>query len=351
VTLDPDKLAEHDLRPVRTLLLESGYRTKTLAARLGLDDPETLLADTARNSLMYCDSLGSSPPAILGRLFLLCAPVPIPVFSKLTKPLIRALYEYELVRVDTDGRHVVANVTITEADGHYYIADRLFENKSGSIHVTISSDMCMPPHASSFELSRIISKALPGSTVLDVGCGSGYLSLPLAVSTELVTGIDTSSRAVAFSRANASLNGLHARFIHQGWEQYDLPEQYDLILYNSPDGGAAFDFINNGLTRFLRPSGRAHVRLVCDVLAEDDDVTSAVRRITTIGPQFAVRIHVPSDSLYSLNREVIAQGSRPSRTLLVDRHSDWQAYLDSLRSRGVVEVASIVLDITGNDGR
>jgi SAM-dependent methyltransferase len=345
VTFDPEQLAKHDLRPLRELLLDAGYRTETLAKQLKLH-PKMLLADTARNSLIHGDSLGSSPSAVLGRLFLLCAPVPVPEVRKLSNSLIQTLYGYDLVRADAAGRHVVGNVTITEVDGFYYVADRLFENTSGAVGVTISSDVCMPPHASSFELAKAISVVSPDSSVLDVGCGSGCLSLPLTASAGLVTGIDTSSRAVAFSRANASCNGVTARFEHVGWEKFDSPEQYDLILYNSPDERAAFDFVNNGLPRLLRHGGRAQVRLVCDIHAEDRDVQGAVSRMTSVGPQFDVRILAPDDSLFSLSRDVLARGGRPARTLLVERHSEWHAYVDSLRRRGVVEVASIILDIT-----
>jgi SAM-dependent methyltransferase len=350
VTFDPNRLAEHDLRPLGVLLLDAGYRTRTLAESLKLADAEALLADAARNSFIHCDSLGTSPPAILGRLFLLCAPVPVPIFGKLPGSLMQALYEYGLVQIDADGRHVVGKVSITEVDGYYFLADRLFENRFGDICVTISADICMPPHASSFELSKAIARVPCGLKLLDIGCGSGCLSLPLAGSADLVTGIDISSRAVAFARANASLNGARARFAHADWEQFDSQEHYDQVFFNSPDAGEAFRFVNNGIPRFLRRSGRAQVWLNCEVLAEDGDIQGTVHRMSAIEQQFDVRILVNDGSPFSLNREALAQGKRPPRTLLVEHSSEWREYVDSLRSRDVVEVASIVLDVTGHDG-
>jgi SAM-dependent methyltransferase len=343
---DPNTLGEHDLRPLRTLLFDAGYRTEALVERLKLTETEALLADTARNSLLYCDSLGTSPSAILGKLFLFCAPVPIPVLGKLSSSIIQKLYDYGLIQVEADGRHVAGQVSITEFHGDYFLADRLFENKFRNFSVTISHDICMPPHASSFELRRVISDVPRDSTLLDVGSGSGVLSLPLARSAGLVTGIDISGRAIAFARANASLNGVRARFEHTGWERFDPTERYDQILFNSPDESAAFQFINRGLPRFLRRGGSAKVRLVCEALAEDGDIKGAVRRMSTIGPEFDIQVLVVNDSLFSLSREALARGERPLRTLLVEQHSEWPAYIDSLRSRGVAEAASIILDVT-----
>lgn len=347
---DPDRLAEHDLRPLGNLLLDAGYRTGTLAQSLRLEGAEALLADAARNSFIHCDSLGTSPPAILGRLFLLCAPVRAPIFGRLPGSLVRALCEHGLVQPAADGRHVVGKVSITETGGYYFLADRLFENRFGDISITTFTEICMPPHASSLELSNAIAQVYRGSAVLDIGCGSGCLSLPLAGSADHVTGIDISSRAVAFARANASLNGVRARFAHAGWEQFDSQENYDQVFFNSPDASEAFRFINNGIPRFLRWGGHAQVWLYCEVLADDGGVQGTVRRMSTLGQQFDVRILVNDGSPFSLNREALARGRRPPRTLLVKHPSEWHGYVDSLRSRDVVEVVSIVLDITSHDG-
>jgi len=337
------------MQHLRAGLLDAGYRTQTLAESLGVGGAEALLSDIARISLICCDFLGTSSSAILGKLFLLCAPVPMHIFHKLPEPLSQSLHEHGLVQIDSDGQHAIGRVSITEVDGFYFLTDRLFENRFSTITVAIPDDVCMPPHASSFELMKAIARARGGSTVLDVGCGSGCLSLPLARSADLVTGIDISGRAIAFARANASLNGVRAQFENAAWENYNPQQRYDHILFNTPGPTAAFDFVSAGIPRFLAPGGHAEVWLTCEVLAEDGDIRGAVDRMSTIESPFDLRIMVNDRSPCSLSREAVASRRRPGHTLVVKHPAEWRAYAESLHSRGVVEVASIVLEIEHRD--
>jgi SAM-dependent methyltransferase len=346
VTFDPSTLAGRDLQYLRAGLLAAGYRSETLADSLRVKGAAALMSDIARISLICCDSLGTSPSAVLGKLFLLCAPVPMRVFGKLPRPLTQSLHEHGLVHIDSGGQHVIGRVSITEVDEFYFLADRLFENRFGTITVTTPDDVCMTPHASSFELMKAIARGRAGSAVLDVGCGSGCLSLPLARPAGHVTGIDTSGRAVAFARANASLNGVRAQFEQAAWQNYDSQQRYDHILFNTPGPSTAFDFVTAGIPRFLAPGGRAEVWLTCEVLAEDGDIRGTVDRMSTIEPPFDLRIMVNDRSPCSLSREAVASRRRPGHTLVVKHPAEWRAYVDSLHSRGVVEVASIVLEIT-----
>lgn len=343
---DPSALADSDLLPLRTFLLDACYRTEALAASLNMGNTREFLSNVARNSLIFSDSLGASPSDILAKLFLLCGPVRVRDFEKLPDPLLGALRGHRFVELHSDGRHVVGKVSITEFEGLYFLADRLFENWSGAFSVTIPDNACMPPHASSFQLMDVMARAPHGSMVLDVGCGSGCLSLPLAESALHVTGIDISARAVGFARANASLNGMRAQFDHADWMTYDAQRRYDHIVFNSPDTAAAFSFINRGLPRLLAEGGHAEVLLVCEVLSGDGDVQGAVRRMTASELPFAVSLVPSAESPFALSRDEVLSGKRPRRTLLVKHPSEWAAYSDSLRRRGVTEVACLVLEIT-----
>jgi SAM-dependent methyltransferase len=347
---DPGPLAGHDLADLRPGLLDAGYRTEALARSLGVPGARALLSDTARISLLCGDSLGTSPAEILGRLFLLCAPVPARVFDGLPRPLTRSLREHGLVQAGADGQEVLGRVSITEIDGFCFLADRLFENRSGAITVSLPEDMCMPPHASSFELLRAIRPGPGGSAVLDVGCGSGCLSLPLARAGDLVTGIDISRRAVAFARANASLNGVTARFEHAAWKDYDSGQRYDHILFNTPGPDVAFDFVTAGIPRLLAPGGHAEVWLTCEVLAQDGDVGGTVDRLSSIAPPFGRRVIVNDGSPCALSRAAVASRRRPGHTLVVRHPGEWAGYVESLHRRGVAEVASIVLELTHAPG-
>lgn len=342
---EPVTLAGRDLRGLRAALLDAEYRTDVLAELLGLSGTEALLIDVARVSLIRCELLDSSFPAILGKLFLLCAPVPVDVFDKLPETLTQALWEHDLIRIDSDSHHVTGTVSITEFDGFCYLADRLFENRSGRVTVARLEAACMPPHASSFEIMKVIGPVRGGSSVLDVGCGSGFQSMPLSRSADLVTGIDISDRAVAFARANAMLNDVPARFETAAWENYDTGQRFSRVIFNAPNAAAGFSFVSAGVPRFLAPGGCAQVWATCEVLAGDGDVLGTVNRMCAVESPLSLKVVANEESPFSLGREAIRSGRRPRHTLLVEHPSQWGAYVDALRGRGVVEVVSAVIEV------
>ncbi|MGD2114627.1 MAG: methyltransferase [Acidobacteriota bacterium] len=83
-------------------------------------------------------------------------------------------------------------------------------------------------------LARLLVRGRMG-TALDVGVGSGVLSLVLSRYAERVVGIDLNPRALAVSRFNAALNGIDRLELVEG----DLFEplsgrRFDRIVFNSP---------------------------------------------------------------------------------------------------------------------
>lgn len=75
---------------------------------------------------------------------------------------------------------------------------------------------------------------LQGKTLLDVGCGSGALSLVAAQKGAVVTGVDLNPLAVETARLNARLNALSADF-RESDLMAEVPEnQYDVVLVNPP---------------------------------------------------------------------------------------------------------------------
>lgn len=85
--------------------------------------------------------------------------------------------------------------------------------------------------------------------------------------------------------------------------------------------------------------------LTCAVLAEDGDIQGTLARTTGFGPSLAMHVTRNEGSPFSLSREAIASGAPPRHTLLVTHPSQWRDYVSSLRSRGVLEVVSIVLEL------
>lgn len=344
MTFDPSALTTQDLQQLRQFLAEADYTTGTLAEILGIPGGERLLADVARTSLLHADYLGSSPAATLGKLFLLCAATPKSTLHGLPRQLLTFLYEHDLVEIDADTMCAFGKVTMSEIRGYIYMADRLFENRFGEITVPSHQDICMPPHASSFELMRAITRTPRRASVLDIGCGSGCLALPLARSGCAVTAIDICGRAVAFAQANAILNDVAARFEHASWIDFQPSQRYEHIVFNSPDAATAFEFLTAGMPRLLAPGGLAQVWLTCEVLAEDDGVDGTIAREIGTG-SFAWTAEPNDGSPFSLGRAAVESGKRPQNTLLVTNPSEWRGYVRSLRDRGVAEVASVVIQV------
>lgn len=122
----------------------------------------------------------------------------------------------------------------------------------------------------------------PGSTVLDLGCGSGVLSLVLAQHADdvHVTGTDISHRALEFARANGGLMASHnnttVTWQHGSWFEPVAGTTFDMIVANPPfvigpalvghvyrDSGLPLDgatsTVVGGATEHLAQGGTAHI--------------------------------------------------------------------------------------------
>jgi 23S rRNA (uracil1939-C5)-methyltransferase len=112
---------------------------------------------------------------------------------------------------------------------------------------------------------RMIERALallaprPGDRVLDLFCGLGNFTLPLARRAASVTGIEGEAGLVRRAAANARRNGLdNVRFFSADLaaDQRDAPwakAEYDLVLLDPPRSGAAavFDYLPGRTVRRL----------------------------------------------------------------------------------------------------
>ena len=94
-------------------------------------------------------------------------------------------------------------------------------------------------HPAFFGSSKVFAgflkqQPLAGKKLLEVGCGSGLLSLVAAKSGAGVTAVDINPTAIACSRANAQNNHLRIEVVHSDIFQNLQQEAYDIIIVNPP---------------------------------------------------------------------------------------------------------------------
>jgi len=72
-----------------------------------------------------------------------------------------------------------------------------------------------------------------GDRALEMGCGSGFLSLHMAKAGAYVVAVDLDERAVANALRNASLNDLRMQVLHSDLFR-DVEGTFDLLVFNPP---------------------------------------------------------------------------------------------------------------------
>src|SRR5690349_580936 len=107
----------------------------------------------------------------------------------------------------------------------------------------------------------LVVPARPGLAALDIGCGTGFLSLELAARGHRVTGVDFAPSMLAIARRKAAQQHLDLRLEQADAEQLPFPPgSFDLVisrhvLWTLPHPEAALD----EWIRVLRPGGRVVV--------------------------------------------------------------------------------------------
>ena len=103
----------------------------------------------------------------------------------------------------------------------------------------ISPQTVYPPREDSLLLCRVISEftPIPGVEVLEIGCGSGIVTMVLATLGWEVTACDLNPFAVAATRGNMENNGIPGsqKIIESGiGENLAIPEGTGLVVWNLP---------------------------------------------------------------------------------------------------------------------
>lgn len=97
---------------------------------------------------------------------------------------------------------------------------------------------------------------LAGLTILDVGCGGGLVTEPLAKGGGTVTGLDAGVENIEAAKQHADQEGLDISYICSALEDYTPPALYDVVLALEivEHVTCVHTFINNCF-RVLKPGG------------------------------------------------------------------------------------------------
>lgn len=90
--------------------------------------------------------------------------------------------------------------------------------------------MTVVPYDRYVELIELAANGLAGKKVLDLGCGTGLLSLKLAEKEAIVTGVDLSPQMLSIASERANASSLPINFIEQPMELLQEPATYDVVV-------------------------------------------------------------------------------------------------------------------------
>ena len=81
-----------------------------------------------------------------------------------------------------------------------------------------------------FNIKKDKSNFLSGINILDIGCGGGLISEPMARLGAKVTGIDASEKNIKVASLHSESSGLQINYLHSSPEKLTTSEKFDVIL-------------------------------------------------------------------------------------------------------------------------
>jgi SAM-dependent methyltransferase len=194
------------------------------------------------------------------------------------------------------------------------------------------------------------------SRVLDLGCGPGLYTNRLALIGADVTGIDFSSRSIAYARHAAARDGLHVTYVNEDYLAWESSRRFDLITMIYCDYCALAPAQRRALlgkiARLLESDG-VFLFDVCSLVALDAWVESAsCTAAATDGfwsprPyfEFLNKFRYPEDRV-TLDKYEIVESDRTRTIYNWLQYFDQEALAAELDGAGL-EVASVLGDVAG----
>jgi ubiquinone/menaquinone biosynthesis C-methylase UbiE len=190
---------------------------------------------------------------------------------------------------------------------------------------------------------RVFALALAGRenlAALDVGCGTGFLSLELAARGHRVTGIDFAPEMLALAKGKAAEAGAAIRFEEADAEQLPFAAaSFDLVmtrhvLWTLPHPEAAI----GEWIRVLRPGGRLAVIDGHSLVAPGEEQSYSARRsaeYAPIGDRLPFLMGKPREEIETLfrARDLVAVGGDPLADVIMAQNQRAAAEGEELRPR------------------
>jgi SAM-dependent methyltransferase len=222
---------------LRARLGEIGYAPERVARILGLPNPEGLYPLDYRCLPKWDSAMSESDSELFPAVRLLLLGL-AEDFTHLVRSLGAEQLDFllETGLAFRDGKIVHPRLSIIPFEQLLVATDRLFMNADPeSMEEGLSSDNCV------WRLDRttlIMSRALrraKAENVLELGCGSGVLSLLAAEDAGHVTGVDINHRSVNVAGFNARLNGAeNVEFLHGDLYRPLVGKRFHYIFSNPP---------------------------------------------------------------------------------------------------------------------
>jgi len=240
-------------------LADAGYDTANITGQLHLT--EGLRADLSNLTVQLEKTNGESLLPVLARLFFVGWPVPADVCRRLLPPqfLSNALAAGLLIEKNAN---LEAQATLIPFANFVVACD--------SPRLTAGDpDRVVGPGRATLLIARAAVRGQAERT-LDIGCGTGVLSIAAAAYSREVTGIDLSPRARAFSEFSAALNGVkNATFACGDGFEPVKGQRFSRILSNPPfflSPAKTYTFCDSpleldGFSRLIAQQAPAHLEV------------------------------------------------------------------------------------------
>lgn len=150
-----------------------------------------------------------------------------------------------------------------------------------------------------------------GARILELCCGTGRLTIPIAKEGYNINGVDITSSMLKQAKAKALENDLEIDFIQADIRTLDLPKKYDLIfipfnsihhLYQNEDIFRAFNVVKNHLKEnglFLLDCYNPNIQYIVDGEKEQKEIA---KYVTNDGRKVSIKQKMHYENKSQVNR-------------------------------------------------